>query len=197
MLHHVANLRRRGTSEPQAKAGPDGRTLCVHPAVPIGDAAAADGTQAWLREVHHRWWAYRTRLLNQVDERITEILDGAVKSVSPDRPHLTVPPLIRHHVPWPGVGDVELRPTIFETDTTRVLDVVHTINQRETTIGRVPIDTTGYIHARIDDDRNVNLGDPRIAITYILQVAASSHLAGILDTIIDRQLATSILTGTS
>jgi hypothetical protein len=164
----------------------------------VGDAATAGaGTQAWLREVHHRWWTYRTRLLNQADERISEVLDGMAKSVGPDQPHITVPPLTRHQVPWPGVGDIELRPTIFETDTTRVLDVVQTVNQRETTIGRVAIDATGYIHARIDDDRNLNLGDPSIAITYILQLAANSHLAGILDTIIDRQLTTSILTGTS
>lgn len=162
----------------------------------VGDAAAApDGTQAWLREIHHRWWTYRTTLKNQADKRVTEVLAGTLQAADPSRPHLTVPPLSQHQVPWPGVGEVELHPTIFETDTTRVLDIVHTIGSRHDTIGRVSIDTTGYIHARIDDERNLNLGDPDIATTHILQLAANTHLAGILHDTLDQQLTATILTG--
>ncbi|KQO64888.1 hypothetical protein [Curtobacterium sp. Leaf261] len=153
-------------------------------------------TQAWLREVHTRYWQYWPELHDQIHVRVEQAMDGTLDpAADEDTPHLHIPRLTPPEAPWPGDGEVELDLVGDDDGDPRTFEALQVTSFGHEHIGAVTIHDSGHIVAFLHDEWNPEFAEHEAAVTHLLALGADQFIADVLHVALEDGCNEAILTG--
>ncbi len=152
-------------------------------------------TQAWLRAVHERWWAYQPALHDRVHEVIDRFLDGTLEFAAHDsEPHLHMSNLELQRPAWPLPGDITVEP-VREDAGPLVLGVRLDEDGSLEDVGAIIVHEHGQVEAFLHDEWRPWLPDHEAVLQHLLSLGVEEFIIGVLHDELDAGVVGVILTG--
>lgn len=152
-------------------------------------------TQAWLRAVHERWWAYQPALHDRVHEVIDRFLDGTLEFAAHDsEPHLHMSNLELQRPAWPLPGDITVEP-VREDAEPLVLGVRLDEDGSLEEVGAIVVHANGQVEAFLHDEWRPWLPDHEAVLQHLLSLGVEEFIIGVLHDELDAGVVGVILTG--